>query len=229
MVVLMLAVMFIIITKVIPVFSDVLAQIGTSVSPSFHLLLQISKFMDKFAAAFIVIFAIIVLMTLIVLKVPSMENIRNSLYLGLINKTKMGYSVNVSRFTSAISTCIASGMNMDEALDLATDLSTHKKMINQINKCKNLLQNTDKGFEAAITEAGIISGHYARMIAIGFQTGTSEKMLDTISKRYAEKAEDSISGFVNTLEPTLIIVLSLMVGVILLVSIVPILGILSSI
>ena len=141
----------------------------------------------------------------------------------------MGYSVNVSRFTSAISTCIASGMNMDEALDLATDLSTHKKMINQINKCKNLLQNTDKGFEAAITEAGIISGHYARMIAIGFQTGTSEKMLDTISKRYAEKAEDSISGFVNTLEPTLIIVLSLMVGVILLVSIVPILGILSSI
>ena len=67
------------------------------------------------------------------------------------------------------------------------------------------------------------------MIAIGFQTGTSEKMLDTISKRYAEKAEDSISGFVNTLEPTLIIVLSLMVGVILLVSIVPILGILSSI
>lgn len=229
MVVLMLAVMFIIITKVIPVFSDVLAQIGTSVSPSFHLLLQISKFMDKFAIAFIVIFAVIVLMTLIVLKVPSMENIRNSLYLGLINKTKMGYSVNVSRFTSAISTCIASGMNMDEALDLATDLSTHKKMINQINKCKNLLQNTDKGFEAAITEAGIISGHYARMIAIGFQTGTSEKMLDTISKRYAEKAEDSISGFVNTLEPTLIIVLSLMVGVILLVSIVPILGILSSI
>ncbi len=229
MVVLMLVVMFIIITKVIPVFSDVLDQIGTSVSPSFHLLLQISTFLDKFAIVFIVVFAVVVLTALTILKVPSMENVRNSLYLGLINKTKMGYSVNVSRFTSAISTCISSGMNMEEALDLATDLSTHKKMINQINKCRDLLLSKDKGFESAITESGIISGHYARMITIGFQTGTSEKMLNTISSRYAEKAEDSISSFVNTLEPALIIVLSLMVGIILLVSIVPILGILSSI
>lgn len=229
MVVLMLVVMFIIITKVIPVFSDVLAQIGTSVSPSFHVLLQVSNFFDKFAIVFIVIFAVVILATLIVLKVPGLENVRNSLYLGLINQTSMGYSVNVSRFTSAISTCIASGMNMDEALDLAMDLSTHKKLKGQIQKCKDMLTNQEIGFETAITQSGIISGHYARMISIGFQTGSSEKMLNTISRRYAEKAEESISKFVNTLEPTLIIILSLMVGIILLVSIVPILGILSSI
>lgn len=228
MVVLMLVVMFIIITKVIPVFSDVLRQLGASVSAGFQLLLQISGFLDKFAIAFIVVFGVLLFITLIILKVPSLEKFRNSLYQGLINRSKMGYAVNVSRFTSALSTCIASGMSIDEALDIAMDLSANKKLRKQIDRCKEMLADGETGFEKAITESGIISGYYARMISIGFQTGTSEKMLSTISDRYAEKAEERISGFVNVLEPTLIIILSLMVGVILLVSIIPILGILSS-
>lgn len=228
MVVLMLVVMFIIITKVIPVFSDVLRQLGTSISPGFQLLLQISGFLDKFAIVFIIIFAVLLITTLIILKVPSLENFRNVLYGNLVNSSKLGYSVNVSRFTSALSTCIASGMSIDEALDISMELTSNKKLKKQIDKCKAMLEDGETGFEKAITESGIISGYYARMISIGFQTGTSEKMLSTISARYAEKAEEKISGFVNVLEPTLIIILSLMVGVILLVSIIPILGILSS-
>lgn len=228
MVVLMLIVMFVIITKVIPVFSDVLAQIGTSITPGFHLLLKISIFLDKFAVVFIIVFAALVLVCLIILKVPSMERVRNSVYSNLINSSKMGYAVNVARFTSALSTCISSGMALDEAMNLSTELSENKKLNGQIKDCMNMLSGGEIGFEKAITDSGIISGYYARMIAIGFQTGNSEKMLSVISDRYAEKAEEKISGFVNTLEPTLIIILSLMVGVILLVSIVPILGILSS-
>ena len=53
--------------------------------------------------------------------------------------------------------------------------------------------------------------------------------MDDIASQLEEEVDDQISSFINILEPTLVIILSIIVGIILLSVMLPLLGIMSSI
>ena len=66
-----------------------------------------------------------------------------------------------------------------------------------------------------------------RMIVLGIQAGAADEVMNRISDRYEEKSLSSISHIVSVLEPTIVIVLSLLVGMVLLSVMMPLLGLLS--
>lgn len=65
------------------------------------------------------------------------------------------------------------------------------------------------------------------LISLGFQAGASDEVMEKLAEQYEEKSTDSVSHIVSILEPTIVIVLSILVGLVLLSVMMPLLGLLS--
>ena len=65
------------------------------------------------------------------------------------------------------------------------------------------------------------------MISLGIQTGAADEVMEKLSQRYEEKSLGTVSHIVSILEPTIVIALSFLVGLVLLSVMMPLLGLLS--
>lgn len=66
------------------------------------------------------------------------------------------------------------------------------------------------------------------MIHIGFKTGAMDDVMREISIRYDEDIQEQMDRMVSRLEPTLVAILSIAVGMILLSVMLPLMGIMSN-
>lgn len=132
------------------------------------------------------------------------------------------------RFASGMALTLSSGLDTFSSLDLVAELVDNPVMKNKITKCKTLIQS-GANFAEALAAANIFSILYSRMIAVGFRTGNVDIIMDKIAKNYEKETDTKIYNIISVLEPTLVIVLSLIVGLILLSVILPLMGIMASI
>ena len=77
--------------------------------------------------------------------------------------------------------------------------------------------------------SGIFSRTYSSMITIGYKTGSMEKVMKKVGEAYEKEVDEKFNRFISILEPTLVIILSLFIGLILISFLLPLLGIMSSI
>ena len=81
----------------------------------------------------------------------------------------------------------------------------------------------------ALADAGIFSNLYSRMISVGFRSGSIDLVFKQIAQNYDAETEKQLNRIISIIEPTLVIILSLIVGMILLSVLLPLMGIMSSI
>lgn len=67
------------------------------------------------------------------------------------------------------------------------------------------------------------------MVSVGFRSGNVDVVLKKIADRYEENTNRRLQSIIAILEPTLVIILSVIVGLILLSVILPLMGIMTSI
>mgnify|MGYP002509013650 CR=1 FL=1 len=69
----------------------------------------------------------------------------------------------------------------------------------------------------------------ASPVAIGFRSGNIDTVMQRIADAYEKETDERMQSIIAVLEPTLVIILSIIVGLILLSVILPLMGIMSSI
>jgi type IV pilus assembly protein PilC len=67
------------------------------------------------------------------------------------------------------------------------------------------------------------------MIAIGFRTGSSDTVMEEIARRCGEDVSEKTERALARIEPTLVIIMSLLVGAILIAVMLPLMTIMSAI
>lgn len=219
----MWCIVLLIIWKVLPIFEKVLNQMGAILSGS-------SKAMMNFGN----IFAIISFMILSILMMFAMY-----LYLtrhkgqgGLLSRffltKKLFYNITMAKMTYALSLFVSSGYDSEEALGYLPGVVDHPKLQNKIHQCLKDIDDGE-GFIDAMQKEKLYEGVYANMIFTGFHSGKSEEVLKKVSALYERDVDNSISTFLNTIEPGIVILLSLIVGVILLSVMLPLMSIMASV
>lgn len=86
-----------------------------------------------------------------------------------------------------------------------------------------------ESFAPALHQAGIFSGIYGKMLSIGEKSGSLDDAMNKIALQYDDEVDAAIDRMLAVLEPTLVAVLSIIVGLILLSVMFPLLSIMSSI
>jgi type IV pilus assembly protein PilC len=219
---------FVLVTKVLPVFQQVLEQLGSGLSPWASSIMNLGLFSKQGAIVFAIVLAVLALYLFFSSRTPEgQERLRHQADI-LLFRGALGLSVSRERFSSAISLSLASGLNLNDAMDKAAALVDDEKMRNNIWKCKELLEQGTT-FAAAVEQAGIFNGLEIGLISAGFKAGASEAVMQELSRRCHNQTEEIMSKIMSRIEPILVVFLVIVVGMLLLSVMLPLLAMMNAI
>lgn len=137
----------------------------------------------------------------------------------------------LSRFTLALSTYIASGVNDDVAMAESIKTVEHPQVRAHAEAALRLMEDAERscGLSAAIAESGLLDALYARMIVIGARTGSVENVLAGLGETFFNEAADRVDRVIDSVEPLLAALLTIAVGTTLISVMLPLIGIMGSI
>ena len=138
------------------------------------------------------------------------------------------HKIYACRLAGGMSLSLKSGLPFDRCIELSKELIYDKHFQKEINDCQNLLDE-GSSLAKAFHDSHIFTGVQARMLNIAEKAGQVDSIMDDIANQLEDEIDEKISSYINILEPTLVIILSIIVGVILLSVMLPLLGIMSNI
>ena len=224
----MLLVIAVLIIKVLPIFDSVFAQLGGEMSPLSKALMSLGVAVGSYSWVFAALFALAAIGFFALRQSASLraklERLASRMPLtkGLYAKIASG------RFASAMSLMLSSGLDMDESLDMVYRLIDNEYLRHKLTLCRDFIAQ-GASLPEALSRAEIFSGIYARMVSVGFKTGAGDSVMQDLAERYEQETDAQIGKLISVLEPTLVAILSIVVGMILLSVMLPLLGIMSSI
>lgn len=228
MIAMMLAVILVLILQVMPIFSQVYSQLGTEMNRFSAGILNLGSWLGRYSLAILILAVILVLILLYLTKTQSGRRSLTHLARRLPGIRPIYESTALSRFADGMSITLRSGLDTDESLELAGKLTESPDLRRKIDACRQQTAlGTDLG--TAFRENGIFSGTYGKMVSVGILSGALDTVLAQVAVQYAEDASKRIGRAVSRLEPTLVAVLSVLVGMILLSVMLPLMGIMSNI
>ena len=227
MIFMMLLVIIVLITKVLPVFNQVFNQLGSQMNAFSTSLMKFGNRLSSSSIVLVILLCVVIALYIFFAKVPAGKKALSRILEAIPATRKFNDAVACSRFASGIA-MVYGRMDTYEGFDLVAGLIDNERMSAKIAKCKELLLE-GKDYSDALKEAGIFSNIQSRMASIGFKSGNPQQAMNRIADEYDHEVDKRIHDIISVLEPTLVIILSLIVGMILLSVILPLMGIMSSI
>ena len=228
MIAMMLVVILVLITKVLPIFNQVFEQLGTEMNAFSLSLLKFGSNINRYAVLLIVLLCILALCYLYFTKTTGGKVIFTR-FAAVFPLTRGLYDqIATSKFASGLAMNLKSGTDTYTGVGLLANLVENPRLEAKIIACRDAI-SAGANFSDALQDANIFSSLYSRMISVGFRTGSIDTVMDRIAYQYEKEIDDRIRHLIAILEPTLVIILSLIVGMILLSVILPLMGIMSSI
>lgn len=226
--VMMLFVIIIILTKVMPIFSQVFNQLGTTMTASASFLMEIGQAINLYWEQIVMVLLALAVLVYIIYRISKSSPESFGPIRIAVSKRRLSMKIASAQFASAMSMTMASGLDIDESIKMAENLVSNIEMKNRISGCISLMEN-GIGFPQASSQSNILSGTYPQLLSVGFRTGEPDKAMEEIARRSQDEAEYEIGKIVSRIEPTLVIIMSLIVGMILVSVMLPLVGIMSSI
>lgn len=224
--VVMLCVVAVLLLKVLPVFSEVYAQLGGASGLTAGVLafgrtagIICLVLTGLFACAGVFAFASsrtaggYERLTGLLTKLPFVRRVSEKIASG--------------RVAYALSLLLSSGYDIDDAVRLLPGLVSQHEALAKINRLSARMEQGES-FSSAVRESGLFSGMYARLVGLGVQSGALDEVMARISVLYDAEIEESLTGILGAVEPAIVAVLSGIIGVVLLSVMLPLLEILSA-
>lgn len=228
LIVMLAAVMVVLVTRVLPIFSEVFEQMGVELYPFTARLLSFGQWLTRTSAAIIGVLAVLAVAAVLVYAVPSARGAFVRLFRNKFGGRGLFREALTAQFASAMSTAMASGLNTEESLELAGRVISGVKSTDKaLAKCREMLDNGES-LEKSLSASGVLTSRESRLLTLGVRTGTADSVMAEIARRSEERALEDIDRGLSRLEPTLVVIISVIVGAVLLSVMLPLSGIMSS-
>ena len=209
------------IIKVLPVFQDVYRQLGTELTGPAAALMGMSRVLQNILPQVVIVLILAAILVFILFRR------KKSIFSHFFLNKKLSQAIAVGRFASGISLTLSSGLDTDESLNMTAELTDNEIIQTKIKKCQeNIAQGMS--FADAITASGIFNGTQNRMITIGTRSGALDQVMEDIARQCNDETDAKIQHLLAILEPTLVAILAVIVGVILLSVMLPLMGIMAN-
>lgn len=223
----MMAVVVILIVKVLPVFNDVFKELGGGLTGVSASIMNMGTAMSRYSIVFAVIL-ILLLALLFYIAFTESGRVRFHRFLQSFKPTRgISRKLSCARVAKCLSLCVRSGMELDEGLEIAGRLADNKEVRERVAACREAVSNGE-AFEDAAEKSELFTGVYGRMINVGIRSGSADQVFSKIAVQYENDASQKLEGVINVIEPTMVAVLSVIVGMILLSVMLPLMNIMTN-
>ena len=229
MLALMLVVIAVLLVKVLPIFDDVYASLGGRLTGVAGGLLTLGRWLD---GAMPVVWVLLALAAALVIAFAASESFRSKA-LASWRKSHgdrgVTQKLNTARLAQALSMGMASGLPLEEAVALAGGLLEDVPSAqNRCEDCRTRLENGE-ALSAALKSSGMLPPAQSRLLELGQRSGTADAAMEKIAGNLTEESETALDDLVGRVEPSLVLVCSVLVGLILLSVMLPLMHIMAAI
>lgn len=227
MMVIMTAVLFLVVFKVLPIFDSVFMQMGISSPAWLELLINGIHGI----VIILIVICLIGVMALIIAWAESKSASRKSLTAWVrkaFAKSKINEWSDTGRFYTIMELCTRCGLSMEKAFSFSEAMLTHPTIKNKVTQCVEEYSQ-GKAISEVIDDMQLLTHTESCLLHLGDQTGESAAVYKRISDTYMNKAEQKINDTVNLLEPLMVGIMCFMAGSVLLSLMLPLVNIMLSI
>ncbi len=225
---LMSVVVLVLVFKVLPMFEKIFAQMGGDISGNAGRMMRMGI---NAGTAAVCAVAVIVIAIALVFVLSRGEKGRKRLW-GFLLKCRLtknlAKKMAARRFSSAMSLMLSGGVDINTALELSKAVLTDYNLDHSAEGIAHAL-NEGASFAEALRKSGIFPENFARMADIGMKTGSADSVMEKLSGIYDEEIDIALENAMSLIEPVLVGLISLVIGMILIAVLLPLTGVMASI
>ena len=224
----MLAVIvLILLLRVLPVFRRVLASMGGGLTDSGSMLMSMGAAAGWIVLVLTALAAVAVIAAAVMMRTGRREKVLSFARRAFPPLADVSRRMSASRVGSVLSMMLSGGFPMDEALEMTGHVLSDRQAASAVERIRRDL-NEGQTFADAVGRAGLFDDLHCRMIRMGAGTGREDQVLGKLARLYEEQTEEGVARLVSIIEPTLVALLTVVIGAVLLSVMLPMAGILSS-
>lgn len=223
----LIAIVLILLWKVLPVFRRVLTSMGVGVSESSGGLMQLGATIGWIVLCVVGVVLLGVLACLILYKTPVKNKMMRVLRRVIPALGNLSMRISGSRVASVLSMMLSSGFLMEDALGTVPRVLDDSDAVEKVKRISEKI-NQGETFSDAIAASGLFDELYTRLLQTGVMTGSEDMVMEKIAAAYEEETEAGIARIISVIEPTVVALLSVVIGAVLLSVMLPMASILTS-
>ena len=225
--VMLIVIVLILLWKVLPVFRRVLNSMGAGLSESGSLLMRLGVSVGWIILALVALVVVLVVTGVVLLRTKHRDKVMQVVQRVMPSLQRLNKKLSASRVASVLSMMLSSGFPTDEALEMTSNVLSDRNAAEKVLSIRKSLEDGST-FAEAVTKTNLFEDLHNRMITMGSATGQEDQVLGKLASLYEEQVEDGITRLVAIIEPTLVALLSVVIGAVLLSVMLPMAGILTS-
>lgn len=214
-------VMGLMLTLVIPRISEILEDSGQELPLYTKVVIGISSFLTDYIAFIAIFIAVLGILTWQFVKTDAGKRTFDETKLAIPYIGTLYEKLYLTRICDNLSTMLTSGVSMVQALEVTSDV-VDNLVYKEIMESVLVSVKGGKSFADAISEFPEIPNVLAQMSKVGEETGNLGSILTTLATFYSREVANAVDTLVDLIEPVMIVLLGLGVGVLLASVLVPI-------
>jgi len=225
-VVIAVVVVGVILWKVIPTFANLFAGLGAELPLPTRIVIAASNGLVRFMPFVLVGIGAVVFGFRAYYNSTNGRRVIDAITLKLPVLGQLMRKIAVARFCRTLSTLLASGVSILEALDITARTAGNAIIEEAIMTTRKSIERGET-IAAPLKETNVFPSMVVQMISVGEATGALDTMLGKIAEFYEEEVDTAVAGLLTLLEPIMIFFLGVVVGGIVIAMYMPIFDLIS--
>ena len=215
------AILFILITYIVPNITQVFNEMDQVLPLPTLFLIGMSDFLKIYWWAFLIFWALVFFGLRAFIVRPSGRAFWDLFKLKIFIIGPVVQKVTLARFSSTLGSLLESGVGLMTSMQIVRTLVNNVHVARVIDKAMEQIQK-GQSMTDALSDSEWFPPMFVQMIAVGEQSGNLEVMLDKVAKAYEREVETAIMGMTSLIEPLMIAIMGMAVGFIVLSILLPI-------
>src|SRR5678816_1330311 len=225
-VVIAVVVVGVILWKVIPTFASLFAGLGAELPLPTRIVIAASNGLVRFMPFILVGIGAAAFAFRAYYNSPNGRRVIDAITLKLPVLGSLMRKIAVARFCRTLSTLLASGVSILEALDITARTAGNAIIEEAIQTTRKRIERGET-IAQPLRETNVFPSMGVQMISVGEATGALDTMLSKIADFYEEEVDVAVAGLLTLLEPIMIFFLGVVVGGIVIAMYMPIFDLIS--
>jgi len=224
--ILMGAVIILLVSGVLPVFYDILSGIGEELPAATMFMLNLSTVISRFVLIISLIICVFIGLFIYHIRTDKGKAWYDKFKLNFIFSRYICRRIITAKTAKSLALLLRSGVSLLDSMETITPLTDNKFVEEKfVNATEEIREGRDIG--EIFEDMDIFPPLFIKMMVMGKEMDKLDEMLFKAQTVFDDEAEDAIERFSIMIEPVLIIILSVIVGIILVSVMLPIIDLMT--